>query len=275
MCELRFGSWTYNQRQLNFSYYDETERRVTIKDYVVSGSWDLMDGPMSIQQSSNETNSTVEKTYRRDRVEFVCKLVIRRKTLFYTVNLIIPTVDEHRADLRPRSLCLGPDLLPVDLRFLSPDRGGGKDDSVHFDLTRPGGVSLADLENPSSDLDSDSSDRQVSPLHLHHEHHHHLLHRGDHQLQLSHAANEQNALLDATIVHRHLTENSLHGTSAQVRERRGRATNEAEVDHVPSSDANPVDRHAHVESSPILVGGGRRRRRRGERDGSRLKQRNL
>ena len=94
VCELRFGSWTYNQRQLNFSYYDETERRVTIKDYVVSGSWDLMDGPMSIQQSTNDTNTTVEKTYRRDRVEFVCKLVIRRKTLFYTVNLIIPTVND-------------------------------------------------------------------------------------------------------------------------------------------------------------------------------------
>jgi hypothetical protein len=77
---------------LNFSYYDENERNVTIKDYVVSGSWDLMEGPMFIQQSSNDTDSVAEKTYRRDRVEFVCKLVIRRKTLFYTVNLIIPTV---------------------------------------------------------------------------------------------------------------------------------------------------------------------------------------
>jgi hypothetical protein len=93
---------------MNFSYYDEAERRVTIKDYVVSGSWDLMDGPMSIQQSSftpsthaeNDTSNTVmsltasriEKADGRDRVEFVCTLFIRRKTLFYTVNLIIPTV---------------------------------------------------------------------------------------------------------------------------------------------------------------------------------------
>jgi len=104
-CELRFGSWTYDQRQMNFSYYDELERRVTIKDYVVSGSWDLLDGPMSIQQSEkdpieNETSNTIvsitsariEKTDSRDRVEFVCTLQIRRKTLFYTVNLIIPTV---------------------------------------------------------------------------------------------------------------------------------------------------------------------------------------
>ncbi|CAF0743611.1 unnamed protein product [Adineta steineri] len=92
MCELRFGSWTYNQHQLNFTYYNEIERHVTIKDYVVSGSWDLMDGPMSIQRPSNETDTLFDNSYRHDRVEFVCKLVIRRKTLFYTVNLIIPTV---------------------------------------------------------------------------------------------------------------------------------------------------------------------------------------
>lgn len=92
VCELRFGSWTYNQHQLNFTYYDEKERHVSIKDYVVSGSWDLLDGPMTIQNPSDEMNLVFEKSYRHDRVEFVCKLVIRRKTLFYIVNLIIPTV---------------------------------------------------------------------------------------------------------------------------------------------------------------------------------------
>ncbi|CAF0836400.1 unnamed protein product [Adineta ricciae] len=91
-CELRFGSWTYDQHQLNFTYYNEIERHVTIKDYVVSGSWDLMDGPMTIHHPSNTTRNSIEKSYRSDRVEFVCKLSIRRKTLFYTVNLIIPTV---------------------------------------------------------------------------------------------------------------------------------------------------------------------------------------
>ncbi len=92
-CELRFGSWTYNQHQLNFTYYDEKERNITIKDYVVSGSWDLMSGPMFIQNPTNASNVSNENSYRHDRVEFVCKLVIRRKTLFYTVNLIIPTVN--------------------------------------------------------------------------------------------------------------------------------------------------------------------------------------
>jgi nicotinic acetylcholine receptor len=105
-CHLRFGSWTYDQQQMNFTYYDDAERRVTIKDYAMSGSWDLLDGPMSINQSSltpttNNTNNSissitstgVEKADARSRVEFVCTLVIKRKTLFYTVNLIIPTVN--------------------------------------------------------------------------------------------------------------------------------------------------------------------------------------
>jgi len=48
---------------------------------------------MSIQYPTNETDLSSDKSYRSDRVEFVCKLVIRRKTLFYTVNLIIPTVN--------------------------------------------------------------------------------------------------------------------------------------------------------------------------------------
>lgn len=61
---------------------------------------------MTIQQSSyvapaNDGNdTTIEVTFNprfdkaegRDRVEFVCTLIIKRKTLFYTVNLIIPTV---------------------------------------------------------------------------------------------------------------------------------------------------------------------------------------
>lgn len=51
-----------------------------------------MAGPMSIQHPTNESHMFYERSYRHDRVEFVCKLIIRRKTLFYTVNLIIPTV---------------------------------------------------------------------------------------------------------------------------------------------------------------------------------------
>ena len=63
---------------------------------------------MSIQRSSSSstddndtsdslamlTNPQFKKVDGRDRVEFVCTLKIKRKTLFYTVNLIIPTVND-------------------------------------------------------------------------------------------------------------------------------------------------------------------------------------
>ena len=117
-CELRFGSWTYNQHQLNFTYYDEKERNVTIKDYVVSGSWDLMDGPMSIQHPTNESNILYEKSYRHDRVEFVCKLVIRRKTLFYTVNLIIPTVNNFKILFKKIFFFKGAYFIFINICFL-------------------------------------------------------------------------------------------------------------------------------------------------------------
>ena len=104
---------------MNFTYYTDNEKNVTIKDYVVSGSWDLLEGPMFIQQSSplpspvNDSDLTdssvavtdvrLKKADGRDRVEFVCRLVIKRKTLFYTVNLIIPTVSEHSFHLNTSS----------------------------------------------------------------------------------------------------------------------------------------------------------------------------
>lgn len=101
---------------MDFTYYSDNERHVGVKDYVVSGSWDLLDGPMTIRPASfnasaNEendtmisiTNSRLKNVDGRDRVEFICTLVIKRKTLFYTVNLIIPTVGEKRILIRKNS----------------------------------------------------------------------------------------------------------------------------------------------------------------------------
>ncbi len=107
-CDLRFGSWTYDQQQMDFTYYSDDERHVGVKDYVPSGSWDLLDGPMTVRPASfnastnddndtmvYKTNARLNKPNGRDRVEFICTLIIKRKTLFYTVNLIIPTVNNH------------------------------------------------------------------------------------------------------------------------------------------------------------------------------------
>lgn len=71
-----FGSWTYSKDEVQLSYLDGKEQ-VELNDYSFSGIWDIMDVPG-------------ELTPGNYRMEFF--IHIRRKTLFYTVILIIPTV---------------------------------------------------------------------------------------------------------------------------------------------------------------------------------------
>jgi nicotinic acetylcholine receptor len=84
-----------------------------------------MDGPMAIQHPTNETNALYEKSYRHDRVEFVCKLVIRRKTLFYTVNLIIPTVRNENIQQKKKIFCFKVliSFLSIFVFYLPTDAG--------------------------------------------------------------------------------------------------------------------------------------------------------
>ena len=77
-CDMRFGSWTFDAQQVRIH---QEKPMVNLEDYLPSGTWDIIDVPGSIVNYS-ETN----------RMELVYKFRIRRKTLFYTVNLIIPTV---------------------------------------------------------------------------------------------------------------------------------------------------------------------------------------
>ena len=62
----------------------EGQEKVDLSDYVSSGTWDIIACP-----GSNET-ATGSDGYRHAWITFTLK--IRRKTLFYTVNLIIPCV---------------------------------------------------------------------------------------------------------------------------------------------------------------------------------------
>ncbi|KAK2151149.1 hypothetical protein LSH36_374g03034 [Paralvinella palmiformis] len=84
-CEMKFGSWTFNRDQVKLGYY-EGKQQVDLRDYVFSGTWDIMSCPATIdndngEESAKHTSSIITYTLR-----------IRRKTLFYTVNLIIPCV---------------------------------------------------------------------------------------------------------------------------------------------------------------------------------------
>ncbi|VDM64378.1 unnamed protein product [Angiostrongylus costaricensis] len=75
LCTLVFGSWTYNENEIKLEF--EQAEWVDLSEYAPSSIWDVMDAPASLVN-------------KRSRIEFQVR--IRRKTLFYTVVLIIPTV---------------------------------------------------------------------------------------------------------------------------------------------------------------------------------------
>ncbi|VDO76841.1 unnamed protein product [Heligmosomoides polygyrus] len=75
VCTLVFGSWTYNENEIKLEF--EQAEWVDLSEYAPSSIWDLIDAPASLVN-------------KRSRIEFQVR--IRRKTLFYTIVLIIPTV---------------------------------------------------------------------------------------------------------------------------------------------------------------------------------------
>ncbi|OWF41617.1 acetylcholine receptor subunit beta-like 1 isoform X1 [Mizuhopecten yessoensis] len=79
-CEMKFGSWTFKGDQMKFYFY-RNMNTLDFTDYLKSGVWDVIDCPGRIEPGDNNTKSMV-----------VFKFILRRKTLFYTVNLIIPCV---------------------------------------------------------------------------------------------------------------------------------------------------------------------------------------
>ncbi|CAJ0929499.1 unnamed protein product, partial [Mesorhabditis belari] len=74
-CYMIFGSWTYNEKEIILEF--STAEYVDLSEYSISSIWDVIDAPASLVN-------------KRSRIEFQVK--IRRKTLFYTVVLIIPTI---------------------------------------------------------------------------------------------------------------------------------------------------------------------------------------
>ena len=83
-CEMKFGSWTFNGDQVGLTFYEEKER-VDLSDYVNSGTWDIINCPGKLENSTDRVDGHIKK-------KMTFTLQIRRKTLFYTVNLIIPCV---------------------------------------------------------------------------------------------------------------------------------------------------------------------------------------
>ncbi|XP_059159994.1 acetylcholine receptor subunit beta-like 1 [Physella acuta] len=84
VCEMKFGSWTHKGNALKYTFY-QNMNKLDLTDYLKSGSWDIIDCPGKIVTIKD--NVTGEE---KDQIVF--EFVLRRKTLFYTVNLIIPCV---------------------------------------------------------------------------------------------------------------------------------------------------------------------------------------
>ncbi|KAL7640430.1 UNVERIFIED_CONTAM: hypothetical protein RMT77_008705 [Armadillidium vulgare] len=83
-CLMKFGSWTFNGDQVSLALYNE-KNFVDLSDYWKSGTWDIVEVPayLNIDKKDDGTPTETDITFY---------ITIRRKTLFYTVNLILPTV---------------------------------------------------------------------------------------------------------------------------------------------------------------------------------------
>ncbi|XP_076355312.1 acetylcholine receptor subunit beta-like 1 [Tachypleus tridentatus] len=84
-CVMKFGSWTFNGDQVSLKLYDDNNW-VDLSDYWKSGTWDIVEVPAFL----NVYNNSKEGKPTETDISFY--ITIRRKTLFYTVNLILPTV---------------------------------------------------------------------------------------------------------------------------------------------------------------------------------------
>nr|WOX02240.1 nicotinic acetylcholine receptor beta 1 subunit transcript variant X1 [Megalurothrips usitatus] len=84
-CIMKFGSWTFNGDQVSLALYNN-KNFVDLSDYWKSGTWDIIEVPAYLNVYTDDQKRHPTET------DITFYIIIRRKTLFYTVNLILPTV---------------------------------------------------------------------------------------------------------------------------------------------------------------------------------------
>merc|ERR1719412_677656 len=88
---MKFGSWTYDGFMLDLRHMNQLPTNNSIgmgmdlQDFYISTEWDVMEVPA---QRNEKYYPCCEEPYP----DIIFTLKLRRKTLFYTVNLIIPCV---------------------------------------------------------------------------------------------------------------------------------------------------------------------------------------
>ncbi|XP_036391473.1 neuronal acetylcholine receptor subunit beta-4-like [Megalops cyprinoides] len=78
-CTLKFRSWTYDYTEIDLVLKAEV---ASMDDFTPSGEWDILALP------GRRTISPLDPTY----VDITYDFIIKRKPLFYTINLIIPCI---------------------------------------------------------------------------------------------------------------------------------------------------------------------------------------
>ncbi|CAO1386146.1 unnamed protein product [Diamesa hyperborea] len=82
-CEMKFGSWTYDGFQLDVQLQDEAGG--DISSFITNGEWDLLGVP-------GQRNEIYYNCCPEPYIDITFAILIRRKTLYYFFNLIVPCV---------------------------------------------------------------------------------------------------------------------------------------------------------------------------------------
>ncbi|KAK8744987.1 hypothetical protein OTU49_000389, partial [Cherax quadricarinatus] len=107
-CNMKFGSWTYDGMQVDLKHSKQIKGSnivmigIDLREFYMSVEWDILEVPARRNQ---EYFPGLPEPYP----DITFNLTMRRKTLFYTVNLIIP--------------CVGISFLTVLVFYLPSDSG--------------------------------------------------------------------------------------------------------------------------------------------------------
>ncbi|XP_035919256.1 acetylcholine receptor subunit alpha-like isoform X2 [Anopheles stephensi] len=107
-CVMKFGSWTYDGFQVDLRHIDEmnetnvVEVGVDLSEFYTSVEWDILEVPAV---RNEKFYTCCDEPY----LDITFNITMRRKTLFYTVNLIIP--------------CMGISFLTILVFYLPSDSG--------------------------------------------------------------------------------------------------------------------------------------------------------
>jgi len=106
-CFMKFGSWSHNGLQMDLKHINSdinlVEVGINLKDYYPSVEWDILSVPA--ERHARFYECCPNEFY----ADIFFNITLRRKTLFYTVNLIIP--------------CVGISCLSVLVFYLPADSG--------------------------------------------------------------------------------------------------------------------------------------------------------